>query len=409
MKILKIEFRNINSLKGTHEIDFSKAPFTVNSLFAITGPTGSGKSTILDVISLALFNRIPRLPGNRTLSKGDIEKFGAVLTRNQKEAFAKITYETHTGKYTSKWEISTARTGTLRNHEMEISDLLTGTIFDLKKSEVPAKNEELIGLSYDQFIKAVLLAQGEFALLLRAEKKERGELLEKITGTGIYRQLGTKAFQKFKQVNAEIEDRQREITLLQKDLLEAQALKELQNDLTQKSAACEPLQKKLDNLDRQLQLKSTIEDQIRQISLKENELQAADAKLQEFETQNKEKIKRHEQVQEFAEDLRSWQLLDRSCKELKEDLAEKEKQQQDNLQGITTCLEKIKRFLKTEPATENIETSLQEFSRKVRKLQQQRDEKLTSYKNLQDRFHLEVREVPFKLNGNLDSEEQKLK
>ena len=409
MKILKIEFQNINSLKGTHEIDFSKAPFTVSSLFAITGPTGSGKSTILDVISLALFNRIPRLPGNRTLSKGDIEKFGAVLTRNQKEAFAKITYETNTGKYASRWEISTARTGSLRNHEMEISDLLSGTIFDLKKSEVPAKNEELIGLSYDQFIKAVLLAQGEFAQLLKAEKKERGELLEKITGTGIYRQLGIKAYQKFRQVNFEIEDRQKEIILLQKDLLEEQALKELQADLRKKSAACEPLEKEIESLDRQLQLKNSIEDQTRQILLKENELKAAGEKLQEFEDENKVKIEQHEQVQEFAEDLRVWQILDISCKELKEELAAKEKQQQYNHREINTCLEKIRKFLKTEPETENIETSLQEFSRNIRKLQQQRKDKLTQFDTLKNQFHLEVRDVPFKLNGNLDSEEQKLK
>ncbi len=225
MKILKIEFENINSLKGRHEIDFSKPPFTVSSLFAITGPTGSGKSTILDVIALALFNRIPRMPGNSTISKGDIEKFGAVLTRNQKEAFAKITFETNTGNYTSKWSISTARTGNLRDYEMEITELSSGKLFDLKKSEVPAKNEELIGLSYQQFIKAVLLAQGEFAQLLKAEKKERGELLEKITGTGIYRQMGIKAYQKYKLVNAEIEDRQREINLIKNDLLEKEAFR----------------------------------------------------------------------------------------------------------------------------------------------------------------------------------------
>ena len=80
MKILKLEFRNINSLKGYHEIDFTSAPFTGSSLFAITGPTGSGKSSILDVISLALFNKIPRLD---KVSKSEILKTGAIITRNQ--------------------------------------------------------------------------------------------------------------------------------------------------------------------------------------------------------------------------------------------------------------------------------------------------------------------------------------
>lgn len=409
MKILKIEFQNINSLKGTHEIDFSKAPFTVSSLFAITGPTGSGKSTILDVISLALFNRIPRMPGNRTLSKTDILKFGAVLTRNQKEAFAKITYETKTGKYSSKWGISTARTGTLRDHEMEISDLNTGNLLDLKKSEVPSKNEELIGLSYEQFIKAVLLAQGEFAQLLKAEKKERGELLEKITGTGIYRQMGVKAFQKFKQVNAEIEDRQREISVLQKDLLEKEVLEQLKKDLAEKTTACTPLGKELEQLDRRLQLKKNINEQARQIFEKENQLRSAAERIQEFENKYLEKLRKHEQVQVFAEDLRSWQNLDRSCRELREDLTAHAREEQGNLQGINSCLENIKSFLKKEPETGKIETSLQEFSRNVRKLQHQREEKLSKYDNLKERFHAEVREVPFMLNGDLESEELKLK
>ena len=61
MKILKIRFRNIHSLKGDHEIDFTAAPLAGSGIFAITGQTGSGKTTILDVISLALYNRIPRV------------------------------------------------------------------------------------------------------------------------------------------------------------------------------------------------------------------------------------------------------------------------------------------------------------------------------------------------------------
>ena len=78
------------------------------------------------------------------------------------------------------------------------------SLLDLKKSEVPGKNEELIGLNYDQFIKSVLLAQGDFAKFLSAKKEERGELLEKITGTGIYRQLGIMAFERFKAETKEL-------------------------------------------------------------------------------------------------------------------------------------------------------------------------------------------------------------
>ena len=406
MKILKIEFQNINSLKGKHEIDFSKAPFTVRPLFAITGPTGSGKSTILDVISLALFNMVPRLG---KISKNDIINKGALLTRNQKEAYAKVTYQAKKGIYASQWSISTNRNNNLRDYEMYLYDLATEKPLDYKKSDVPSKNEELIGLNYNQFIKSVLLAQGDFAQFLKAKKDERGELLEKITGTGIYRQVGIKAYQKFKKVNAEIEDRQREINVLQKDLLEEEVLQELTTALTQKSGMCEPLEKETRELERLKELKKNISSQQEQIAAQEKLQLNATQNLIDFEKEKGEKLKQHEQVQGFAGDLRKWQNLDAGCREIKEELTRHARSVEENRTGITRCLDNISSFLKKEPATGEIESSLQDFSRNVRKLQQQRDEKLSHYRNLQERFDLELREVQFKLNGDLKTEELKLK
>ena len=67
MKILRLKFKNINNLKGDHDIFFDKLPLSKAGIFAIVGPTGSGKSTILDVITLALFNKIPRF--KKSISK----------------------------------------------------------------------------------------------------------------------------------------------------------------------------------------------------------------------------------------------------------------------------------------------------------------------------------------------------
>lgn len=406
MKILKIEFQNINSLKGRHEIDFTKAPFNVSSLFAITGPTGSGKSSILDVISLALFNMVPRLG---KISKSDIINKGALLTRNQKEAFAKVTYKANSGVFASEWSISTNRNNNLRDYEMYLYDMATEKPLDYKKSDVPSKNEELIGLNYNQFIKSVLLAQGDFAQFLKARKDERGELLEKITGTGIYRQVGIKVYQKFKTVNAEIEDRQREINVLQKDLLEEDTLKEINSSLTEKVKTCEPLEKEIQKLDKLQELKKMISSQANQIQNREKLKLAAIEELENFEKQHGEKLRQHEQVQVFAGELRNWKNLDKSCKELKAELEAHDLGEKRNVADIDSCLEKIRRFLKTEPATGEIETSLHSFSKNVRNLQLQRDEKLGQYKNLQERFNSELREVPFRLNGNPETEEQKLK
>ena len=408
MKILKIEFQNINSLKGNHEVDFRKAPFTASSLFAITGPTGSGKSTLLDVICLALFNRIPRIPGNKTISKSDIEKMGVILTRNQRNASARITYETKAGKFYSQWKIDTARTGNLKDYEMEIGDLISGKILDLKKSDIPSKNEELIGLSYDQFIKAVLLAQGEFAQFLRAKKEERGELLEKITGTGIYRQLGMKAFQKKKEVSSEIEKEQQEIELHRKNLLQEEDHKIFSQELTEKIKSCGPLEKEIEKLKENIQLKEDIKKRAAQIQEHQKRKTQADAALQNFEAESGLLLQKHEKIQLFGEELQSWKQLKVDCKELEGSISENFGKTETNQKEIGGCLDDIRKFIRKDAEAETIEDQLQEFSAKVRKLQQQREEKGSTYKALKREFETEVREVPFQLNGNLESAREKL-
>ncbi len=213
MKILKLTFKNINNLKGHHEINFDALPLSAAGIFAITGPTGSGKSTILDVITLALFNKIPRFKNASNkeviISKKQIQEHGSIMTLHTDESYAAIKYEINGQSYTSEWTLSKARTGNLKDYEMFIYDANDKPL-DLKKSEVPTKNEELIGLSYGQFVKSIILSQGEFSKFLKADKNERGKLLENITGTAIYRKIGIAAFHKEKNAREAI-DKAREI------------------------------------------------------------------------------------------------------------------------------------------------------------------------------------------------------
>lgn len=209
MKILTIKFKNINNLKGENVISFQDDPLRSAGIFAITGPTGSGKSTLLDVITLALFNKIPRFKG--TISKTSIEGLGSVVTHHTDEAEASITYEIHNQKYTSSWTVGKTRTGKFKDYEMFIYDA-NGTPLDLKKSEVPGKNEAIIGLKYDQFVKSIILSQGQFSRFLKADKSERGQLLENLTGASIYRKISIAAYEKYKLVRDEV--------ALEKDRLE---------------------------------------------------------------------------------------------------------------------------------------------------------------------------------------------
>lgn len=202
MKILSVRFRNIHSLKGNFEIDFEKAPLSETGIFAIVGPTGSGKSTILDVIMLALYGQMPRF--NEKISRSSVEKFGTVLTRGTDEAFAEVEYRTKGKTYRSNWSISSARTGNLRDYNMELAEVPSGKLIEDYKSNVPARNEEIIGLNYEQFLKSIILAQGDFSKFLKSKPEERTQMLEKITGTEIYRIIGAKAFEIAKKYKEEL-------------------------------------------------------------------------------------------------------------------------------------------------------------------------------------------------------------
>ena len=395
MKILKIEFQNINSLKGSHKIDFTDAPFTSSSLFAITGPTGSGKSTILDVISLALFNHVPRLG---KITKNEILSKGAILTRNQKEAMAAVTFQCKNGVFRSQWSISTNRNDNLRDYEMEILEEASGKILDVKKSDIPGKNEELIGLNYNQFIKSVLLAQGEFAQFLKAKKEERGELLEKITGTGIYRKLGMKAFEKNRAVTQDIQEQQNEIKLIQQKLLEEEMLKNHKDQFQKKTSACENFQKEIEALNKALELKETIEKQKQEILRLENQKTEALKRLETFEKEHGFPLKQHEKVQDFSDDLRSWNQLKKELFKLKEDLKNIEESQRENLEKADALKRQISTFIQAEATAEDLSEKLQAFTRKIKALQEQKKEKLNEYSYQKSQFLSELREVPFQLN-----------
>lgn len=202
MKIRQLRFKNINSFYGEHQpIDFTQEPLASTGLFMICGPTGAGKSTLLDVITLALFNEIPRVG---KISKQEIERQGLIINLKayaepKTEAFAEVEYEVGNICYRSRWSINKNRNNNWNEYEMELSELSEGKIIESKKSEVPKKNTEIIKLKYSQFVQSIILAQGSFAEFLKSDRNDRTALLEDITGSYIYRNLGIAAFNKHKE------------------------------------------------------------------------------------------------------------------------------------------------------------------------------------------------------------------
>jgi exonuclease SbcC len=405
MKILKIEFQNINSLRGEHQIDFTKSPFTESSLFAITGPTGSGKSTLLDVISLALFNHVPRLG---KISRSEILNKGAILTRNQKEAFAKVTYQCKKGIFTSQWSISTNRNEKLREYEMEISSVENGSILDLKKSDVPGKNEELIGLNYNQFIKSVVLAQGDFAQFLRAKKDERGELLEKITGTGIYRKLGVKAFEKYRASNLDIKEHLLNIKRIEEELLSPENKDAFKKEFQEKTTFCEPLIKEVKLKEEQLKLKKEVLLQSSEVEKTKLKLGEASEKLKSFDTTKGLQLSQHEKLISVAEDLRNWKSWSSEITSLDKERELLQQKKEKNTEDLSNQLSKIQEFTKKPLTLNEVTTGLEQFSTHVSALLEERNKKGAEWKNLQQLLKVELKEIPLVITDSPEEDLQKL-
>ncbi|WP_409026743.1 AAA family ATPase [Janthinobacterium sp. SUN098] len=211
MKILKISGKNLASLAGEFEVDFQQEPLASSGLFAISGPTGAGKSTLLDALCLALYDATPRLlkvlgrgsalpdVGKETVNAQDTR---TLLRRGTPDGYAQVDFVGNDGgHYRARWSVRRSRTkaeGALQATAMSLHQLPALQPIGGTKTEVKEEIEKRIGLSFDQFTRAVLLAQNEFSTFLKTEDNERGELLETLTGSSIYTDISMRAFERAK-------------------------------------------------------------------------------------------------------------------------------------------------------------------------------------------------------------------
>jgi len=211
MRILGIRFKNINSLAGEWQIDFTRPEYTADGIFAITGPTGAGKTTLLDVICLALYGCTPRL--DRVNKSGN-----DIMTRQTGECFAEVTFSTQKGNFRCYWSQHRARKkadGDLQTPKHEISDADTGQIIDNQIRTVEKRIEETTGMNFQRFTRSMMLAQGEFAAFLKATADERAPILEQITGTAIYSDISIKVHERHASERTQLQLLQSELSGIQ--------------------------------------------------------------------------------------------------------------------------------------------------------------------------------------------------
>ena len=270
MKILGIRFKNLNSLTGEWQIDLTHPDYASNGIFAITGPTGAGKTTILDALCLGLYGRTPRLD-KVTQNSNEI------MSRQTGDCFAEVTFETQKGRYRCHWSQRRARKrpdGELQQAKREIADADSGKVLESKINQVEELIEKVTGMDFERFTRSMLLAQGGFAAFLQASPDKRSPILEQITGTEIYSRISMKVHERYRDEREKLDLLYSELKGIQ--VLTAEEENALQAGLKEKQALETELAGKMEGLRAALTW-------LEKISTLEKELEELDKQRQDYE------------------------------------------------------------------------------------------------------------------------------
>lgn len=243
MKILAIRLKNLTSIEGMVEVDFTAEPLHSAGIFAISGPTGAGKSTLLDALCLALYDKAPRFAtsvesvnladvGDNQINQSDVRN---LLRRGTSDGYAEVDFLGIDGRrYRSRWSVRRTRnkiSGSLQPQTLEVKELDTEKEFQGTKKELLIQLVELVGLTYEQFTRTVLLAQNDFATFLKSKGAAKAELLEKLTGTGVYSRISQEVYARNKAAQEEVTLIQNQMNVIElmpeEELLALQKEKEL--------------------------------------------------------------------------------------------------------------------------------------------------------------------------------------
>lgn len=240
MRIEQIVLQNLTSIEGKQTIDFTAEPLRSAGLFAITGDTGAGKSTILDAICLALYNKAPRFEAAEQIRKENLlqmenkaqqisgRNVAGILRRGQKQGLATVTFSTPDGaRYEASWSVRVKRGGAYDSPERTLRQLAPKKE-TVEKGLIQQRIDAATGLTYEQFTRTVILAQNSFANFLTAKAGDKAVLLEKLTGTEVYGTISRQIFELTKLSEAEVARLENQMEGMLHDRLEPEMLQEME-------------------------------------------------------------------------------------------------------------------------------------------------------------------------------------
>jgi exonuclease SbcC len=349
MKILKLRFKNLNSLYDEWEIDFTAPEYIADGIFAITGPTGAGKSTVMDAVCLALYGATPRL-GDISSGSNDI------MSRNAGECFAEVVFESPRGRFRCHFNQHRAHKradGRLSSPKHEIVDDLTGKILESKKSKVSKVVEEKTGMDFERFTRSMLLAQGSFAAFLQANASTRAPILEQITGTQIYCDISIAVHQRMRLEEEKLQKFRSSVEGM--PVLSEEQEKELVEKLEIYKKKGDEIRKELESCEKAIAQLALIDSLEKEVAVLEDESKRLNHEFEQFvpEAQSLQlALKAAELEGEFSalemlrkqqiNDLNRLESLTKKLPELKKELTEKERGTKDSKKLVDKASKELK-------------------------------------------------------------------
>lgn len=195
MRPRRLVLENFASFRDRHEVDFAGV-----DLFVLSGPTGAGKSSIIDAMTCALYGSIPRYD--------DVRLIEPVIYKLATQAKVSFAFEVAGEGYVATRVLRRTSTGGAQASEVRLERLREDGSTEPVASgsrEVAAAVPRLLGLTFDEFCKTVVLPQGAFAHFLHGGREERHTLLVRLLGLEIYRELGKHARSLEQRLQAQVE------------------------------------------------------------------------------------------------------------------------------------------------------------------------------------------------------------
>lgn len=206
MRPLRLDLRGFAAFREPNTLDFMDTDF-----FALVGPTGAGKSTILDAICFALYGTAPRW-GAKSVAHALAPSANEAAVRlifeaaGVRYAVTRVVRRDGRGRASTRAAALQALSAGFDPSSLGGSDLLNelGEALAGTPAELDAAVPEVVGLPYDQFIKCVVLPQGEFAAFLHARPAERQEILVRLLGLDVYEKVRERASGMVTEANAQL-------------------------------------------------------------------------------------------------------------------------------------------------------------------------------------------------------------